>query len=239
MNPSTALLAGVVGYLLGSISFARVIARLFAPGENVAGFQLEIPEAEETVELGGVSGTAVAKKMGEQYGCLTAILDMLKVAIPVLIFKLSHPDQAYHLISAAMGLAGHNWPVYHRFKGGRGLSAIYGGLLVIDWLGVLVTSLVANVLGLVLLKSVFVVYTGGLWLMIPWLWFRTHDPAHLAYIIAANALFLIANIPDMRAVLQARRQGAQWDFDAEMDATPMGKGVKRITRWFRGMSGKE
>jgi glycerol-3-phosphate acyltransferase PlsY len=65
---------------------------------------------------------------------------MLKVAIPTLIVRLWQPDEAYYLVLAGAGVVGHAWPVYHRFRGGRGESPILGGLLVIEALGLLLTT---------------------------------------------------------------------------------------------------
>jgi hypothetical protein len=87
-------------------------------------------------------------------------------------------------------------------------------------------------LGLVVFKSVLVAYTAGLWLMIPWLWFRTHDPAHLAYIVFVNVIFVVAMIPEIRTIRDRRRRGVQGDFAGAMAATPMGQGIKQIANWF-------
>ena len=69
------------------------------------------------------------------------------MALPTLLFRLWQPDVPYYLVAAAAGLVGHDWPLYHRFKGGRGLSAIYGALLVIDWPGLFITSLLGLTTG--------------------------------------------------------------------------------------------
>jgi len=51
---------------------------------------------------------------------ITVVLDMLKITIPTLVFKHVYPDTPYFLITAATGMIGHVWPLYHGFKGGRG-----------------------------------------------------------------------------------------------------------------------
>ena len=68
-----------------------------------------------------------------------------------------------------MAAVGHNWPIYYRFKGGRGISPIMGGMLVVDWLGVVITNLLGLLSDLVI-KSTLV--SSGIWLilMIPWIW---------------------------------------------------------------------
>ena len=238
MNLMTALLSAAIGYLLGSVSFARLVTKLVAPGHEVTGIEFEIPRTQEPVQVEAIAGTAVASQLGDKYGGLTGILDILKVAIPTLVFKMAYPGTPYFLITASAGLMGHNWPLYHRFKGGRGISAIYGGFFVIDWIGTLVTSIASMFLGLVVLRhvlvdyGVLVAYTGGIWLMIPWLWFRTRDVAHLAYVVFVNVIFAVAMIPDIKMMRDLKRRGVQADFARQMDVTPMGRGLKKMANWF-------
>jgi glycerol-3-phosphate acyltransferase PlsY len=52
-------------------------------------------------------------KMGPKVGCTIGLLDILKVTLPVLVFRLLYPDQYYFLIVAIAGMVGHNWPVFH------------------------------------------------------------------------------------------------------------------------------
>jgi len=231
MNLQIALLAAIAGYLLGSISFARIINRLVAPEEQITGIEVET-SSKETLRVETVGGTSISMRLGAKYGGITALLDMLKVAIPTLAFRFAYPQAPYFLITAAMGLVGHNWPLYHRFKGGRGLSAIYGGFLAIDWIGSLVTSIVGMVLGLAVIKDVFVSYLAGLWLMIPWLWFRTHDLAHLAYVVFVNVIFIVAMMPEIRMMRDLRRRGMLDDMTTAMEATPMTRGIKKIAQRF-------
>jgi glycerol-3-phosphate acyltransferase PlsY len=225
------LLAAIVGYLFGSISFARVINRIVAPEQEITGMELDTGSTEK-MWVEAVSGTSISMKLGAKYGGITAVLDILKVAIPTLAFKLGYRDGSYFLATAAMGLIGHNWPLYHRFKGGRGLSAIYGGFLVIDWIGSLVTSFAGMFLGIVVLRNVLVSYLAGLWLMIPWVWFRTRDLAHLIYVVFVNVIFVVAMIPEIRNIRDRRRRGVQGDFAGAMEATPMARGIKRIANRF-------
>lgn len=228
MNVWIALLAAAVGYLLGSISFARVIFRWAAPGQEITGMELDIPGAEEKVHVEAVSGTAVSARLGAKWGGITAILDILKTLLPTLVFRFLLPGSPYFLIVAAMGLVGHNWPIYYRFKGGRGLSPIYGGFLAIAPLGALVTSIVSMILGLFVFKNVLISYLGGLWLMIPWLWFVTQDLAHLAYVLFVNIVFALAMIPEIRGILDRKRRGIEGDVIQAMEMTPMGRMIKKM-----------
>jgi glycerol-3-phosphate acyltransferase PlsY len=91
MNALVALLAGTTGYLIGSISFARLMIRVLAPGADVATIEHAVPGSAEVFESGSVSATAVRFQMGARYGCLAAILDILKAVVPTLVFKLWLP----------------------------------------------------------------------------------------------------------------------------------------------------
>lgn len=232
MNPLIALISVLVGYLLGSISFARVIVKLVAPDQELTGIEMEIAGAKEQIHVEAFSGTAVASTIGDRWGGTTALLDILKAVVPTLAFRLLYPGQPYHLLAATTALVGHNWPIYHRFKGGRGLSPMLGGFLVVDWLGTLVTNLISLVLGMAL-KSIPLAYLGGTWLMIPWLWIRTRgDPAHVIYAIGVNLIMAVAMIPEVRDMIDRKRRGVEVDFSGGMDATPMGRGIKKMAGWF-------
>ncbi|MBN1642752.1 MAG: glycerol-3-phosphate acyltransferase [Anaerolineae bacterium] len=227
MEWSLALLAAAIGYLAGSISFARIVTRLVAPGEAVGDVDLDLPGTEEKVHFSMVSGTTVSIRLGAKWGGITALLDILKVVIPAVVLRFALPGTPYYLIAATLGAVGHNWPVYHRFKGGRGLSPMYGGFLSVAPLGTLVTAIVGMFVGLAC-KSVLLSYMLGPWLMVPWVWWRTRDVAHVVYVVVANVLFLLALIPDIRGILARKRLGVDVDVAQSMELTPMGRGIRKM-----------
>lgn len=232
MDPSIALLAAAVGYLCGAISFARLLVKIVAPKEDLGRIEIHPEGIDAKVVMSAVSATAVSMRLGPKLGFITVVLDMLKIAVPTLALKLLYPGTAYFLITATAGMIGHIWPVYHRFRGGRGLSAVYGGMFVIDPIGVFATSLGGMLLGLFVLRDMFSAYLGGLWLLIPWLWFRTHDPAYLAYAIAVNIIVLLAMLPEMRQYVRLRREGKGDDLAQLMQLTGMGRGIYKMARRF-------
>ena len=197
MNVWIAALAAVSGYLIGSLSFARIVMRMVAPERKDLVIQRTFPGTDEVFESHSIAATFVKEQIGPRYGCLTALLDALKAALPALIFLAWKPDAPYYLVAATLATVGHNYPIYYRFDGGSGLSTIYGGFLVLDWLGVIVTNVVGTAVGILAEQVVLMRWT-GLVLMIPWIWFRTRDPAKLIYVVVSNALFWIAMIPVLR-----------------------------------------
>lgn len=229
MNTSLVLLGALAGYLAGSISFSQLISKLVAPDKDVQDVDIPISGTDRTYRMNARGATTISLVLGPKVGCTIGLLDMAKVALPALIFRLLFPTQPYFLVVAAMGMVGHNWPVYYRFKGGRGISAAYGGMFVVDWLGAVATSSVGMMLGIVVFRDFLVSYLAGLWLMIPWFWFRTDDWRYVAYAVAINLLFMVAMIPDIKQVLELRREaGGKGDMKSMMETTPMGRGMLKM-----------
>jgi hypothetical protein len=110
------------------------------------------------------------------------------------------------------------------------LSAIYGSLLVIDWVGMLVTAIGGMLFGLVVARSVIVAYMAGVWLVLPWLWFRTHRAAYAAYACVLIVLFTSAILPEIREWRRIARDGTWSDPAAVMQLSGMGRGMIKMAR---------
>jgi glycerol-3-phosphate acyltransferase PlsY len=238
MDPLLTLLAAVTGYLCGSISFARLVSKIAAPQEDITKTEIDVEGSEEKMVMSVVSATTVSMHIGPRFGFATVVMDMLKIVVPTLLFKHLAPGPPYFLIAAATGLLGHIWPLYHGFQGGRGLSAVYGGMFAIDWIGVFATSLGGMVFGLFVLRDFLVAYMAGIWFIIPWLWFRTHDVGHLAYAIAVNIILALAMIPEVKQYVKLRREGKVEDLSKVMQLTGMGRGIYKMAERFGLLEGK-
>jgi len=222
--------SALLGYLLGSVSMARVIGRLFAPGEDFSTQDYHILGGD-IMSLDIASATNVSKKLGAKFGCLVSILDMVKVFLPTLFLRLALPETPYFLACAAMGVVGHNFPIYYRFRGGGGLSSALGGLLVVDWLAVVVTPFAGMILGMGLIRDVYVASTLWLFLLIPWLWIRTHDVAYVIYAAVIAVSFILATIPLTIQYLRLRKKGPE-ALVSFYEQFHMGRGLVKIGRLF-------
>ena len=207
MNIWISLIAALIGYFLGAISFARLLGRKFAPDENLEKTTFAIPGSDQHFELKSVSATSIAMRKGPKEGCLTSILDMLKVTLPTLAFRLIFPHTYYYLIAAAAGVAGHNYPIYYGFKGGRGMSPLFGGLLIIDWLAIPITTAASMIIGLLLLKDVFFSYFGTILLLIPWILYRFTAWPYWLYAVAINVLCWSATLPELTSYIKLKQSG--------------------------------
>jgi glycerol-3-phosphate acyltransferase PlsY len=222
-----AIAVAAVGYLFGSISFARMVGSRVVPDADLSSTDLELPGGA-TVEYTGISATSIGARTGPKWGIVVGVADMLKAFIPTLVVRLIWPDDSYHLIIAVAVMVGHNYPIFHRFKGGRGQSPLYGGLLAVDWIALPVTSVLGVAVGLFLLRDMVTAYMLGQWLLIPWFIWRG-GPPEIAYAVAINLLYTVASIPELKGYLAKRQAGelkqvASWrDFKTAHPAMGTGR----------------
>lgn len=230
MISNVAVGIGVAGYLVGSISMARLVTWLFARGHYQADkTDLHLDGSDRTLELKTVSATSVSAQLGSRLGFATYVLDLLKILVPALILKHTRTDSIF-LVFCAGGMLGHVFPIYYRFRGGRGISAAYAGLLAVSWVGFFVCSLGGMLIGLVLVRDMWTAYCAGVWAIIPWVWFTTHDPAYLAYAVFVNVVFMIGMIPETRQWFKIRRENKWNDTTEVMQLSGMGRGLLKMAR---------
>lgn len=119
-----AVAAIVLSYLLGSIPFGLVIGRLFK-GVDVRKYG-----------SGKTGATNVLRTAGKFPALLVLFGDLGKGVGAVFLTRLLLPDNMGVAAGAALAcMVGHNWPVFARFRGGRGVTTYFGGLLALSWLG--------------------------------------------------------------------------------------------------------
>jgi glycerol-3-phosphate acyltransferase PlsY len=113
-------LAIIIGYLLGSIPAAFIITRLIK-GQDI-----------RRIGGGNVGGLNVFREVGLWPALAVGVVDLGKGAAAVAIAKwgLNVPD-AYVLLAGLASVAGHNWMVWLKFSGGKGMGAAMGALLVL------------------------------------------------------------------------------------------------------------
>jgi acyl phosphate:glycerol-3-phosphate acyltransferase len=236
MNVGITALIAVVTYLIGSISFARLFTRWITSGRDLTQHEIGVEGSDEKYKVLSIGGNSVGSMLGAKAGMTVGILDILKIFLPTLFFKLYFPGQpVYFLIAAIAGMVGHIWPIYHQFHGGSGFSAIMGGLLVIDWLAVPVTPILGLFLGMVIFRNMVVASLSWIWLLIPWLWWRFHgDPAYIAYAVIVNILFILAMLPEIKTAMKYQKEGKMTEYGlGSLKSNPMGRGMLKIAKFFK------
>ena len=112
--------AFAAGYLIGSVPFGVVLARLAGLGDIRA------------IGSGNIGATNVLRAGSKPIAALTLVLDAGKGAVPVLIAaRYFGPD--IPLAVAAGAVVGHLFPVWLGFRGGKGVATALGVLLAIAW----------------------------------------------------------------------------------------------------------
>jgi glycerol-3-phosphate acyltransferase PlsY len=223
----TVILCSVSAYLIGSVSFARIVYFLATKKRQIEPFSEPVPHSDETFESDLVSATLVTKKIGARYGVITSVADMMKVAVPTLLVKLAFPGELWFLLVALFGVAGHNFPVYYRFVGGRGESSILGIILVINWFGLIVANLAATLLGFIA-GSVLVIRWGGYVILIFWLWYWFDDWRYALFMLLINCLFWISMRKDLARFIELKKKrGLAFTEEEVSEFILMGKSMGR------------
>jgi acyl phosphate:glycerol-3-phosphate acyltransferase len=138
------LLALATGYLLGSIPFGLVLTRLAGRGDV------------RDIGSGNIGATNVLRTGSKALAAATLILDCLKATAAVLIVRSLWPD--YENFAAAGALIGHLYPVWLKFRGGKGVATLLGILIplmpigaavyAVVWLGLLLAVRISSVAGI-------------------------------------------------------------------------------------------
>lgn len=113
------ILSAVIGYFVGSISFAIVISKTFLKGDV------------RTKGSGNAGATNVARVYGMGIGVLTLLGDALKTVVSMELGRYLGGETGMVLAGAACFI-GHSWPIYYNFKGGKGVTVGAAMALVID-----------------------------------------------------------------------------------------------------------
>jgi glycerol-3-phosphate acyltransferase PlsY len=121
----------ICAYLLGSIPFGLILAKLFGGGDV------------RKSGSGNIGATNVTRVIGPLAGILTLLLDTAKGAGAVLLAeKLSNDGATWMMIAAFAALVGHCFPVWLKFKGGKGVATAAGVFLVVSPLACLAAVIV-------------------------------------------------------------------------------------------------
>jgi glycerol-3-phosphate acyltransferase PlsY len=118
------LLALIVGYLLGSIPFGLVLTKLAGHGDL------------REIGSGNIGATNVLRTGDKKLAALTLVLDALKGTAGVLIGARFGPDAA--ILGGLGAFLGHLFPIWLRFRGGKGVATYIGVLLGLSWPAALV-----------------------------------------------------------------------------------------------------
>lgn len=117
------LISVAIAYLLGSFQTSYIIGKLIK--------KVDIRDYGS----GNPGATNAIRVFGTKFGMLVLIIDALKGALSIVVpkFLFGGTDIAAELLIGIFTIIGHNYPFYMGFKGGKGVAASIGIILMIDW----------------------------------------------------------------------------------------------------------
>ena len=192
MPTNAHFIAAALGYLLGSIPFGYILVRLFH-GEDV-----------RSSGSGNIGATNVGRK-SPTLGVATLLLDAGKGLAAVLVARALFPGTGPLLptTAALFAVVGHLFPVWLKFRGGKGVATSLGAFAVIVPKSVLcmvgVFLIVAAVMRYVSLGSVL---AAGLFPVLVWTLHEYADPRQVVLIAIASLLVVWRHWPNILRLLR-------------------------------------
>lgn len=160
----------VQAYLLGSVSFAYIVGKLV------------IRRDIRKYGSGNAGATNMTRNFGWKLGLVTFIGDIFKGSIAVWIGSLIDPVYGAY-IGAVFAVAGHNWPVFFEFRGGKGAATTLGVMLMLFPL---------QALGIFALSAIFIILTKFV---------SVGSLAGAVFMLAVGFIFYPGNLPMLICLL--------------------------------------
>ena len=228
MNSALPWIAAIAAYLIGSLSFAVIVSSLMGLNDP------------RTYGSGNPGATNVLRSGSKAAAALTLLLDAVKGLVPVLLVKYFGPAYGLHegtlALVAIAAFLGHLFPVFFKFKGGKGVATALGVLLGISgWLGLFVLltwlavafttrySSVSALIAAVLAPVYYVLFGGTLWV---------YDKSLLLAVMAMSALLLWRHAENISRLLKGQESkiGSKKGQPAASAATASKPGEKKKGR---------
>ena len=112
------LIVGIASYLMGSIPFGLILTKIF------------LNKDIRDIGSGNIGATNALRTGNKLIGYSTLILDIAKAIIPVIFVKINYPELIY--IASLSAFLGHVFPIWLKFRGGKGVATYVGILFSIN-----------------------------------------------------------------------------------------------------------
>jgi len=150
----------ILGYLLGSIPNVYIMVKLFT-GKDV-----------RKIGSGNVGGLNAMRNVSLPVGLLGGLLDVAKGVLAVFLAQKLGLHEIVPLLTGIAAVAGHNWPLYLNFTGGKGVGTAVGVMSMIKPM-VLIPCLIGGVLIALILRESSIGAVAGFLVGTIYLWYTT------------------------------------------------------------------
>jgi len=186
------LLLAAGAYVIGAIPFAYLFGRLFK--------HVDVRHTGS----GNVGAMNAFKHVGRVTGILTVLADIAKGALAVHLALLYSDLPELYLLAAFLVVLGHNYNIFLGFKGGKGLAALAGALIIISPLTIIYALILIAAIAF-LVRDTNTAFGVGVLFLPALLYFQTGS---IIYVLTGLAIALIIaakHIKDFQAYREGRR----------------------------------
>jgi glycerol-3-phosphate acyltransferase PlsY len=182
------ILSIIIGYLLGSIPTAFIVSRL-RKGIDI-----------RNVGSRNMGGANVMREIGAREGIFVGLVDIAKGTAAILIAQALDIPELWVFGAGFAALVGHNFPVFARFRGGRGSATIIGIFLVLAPEAMLITLVVVAIPFFTTRKFGAALLIGFALLPL-FLWLLEGSLALVRYALAIDIFMLIRNLTVIKQIV--------------------------------------
>jgi acyl phosphate:glycerol-3-phosphate acyltransferase len=189
----------IISYLIGSIPTGLLVAKTVGGGDI------------RNAGSGNIGATNVTRLLGKKLGIITLLGDVLKAILPMLVVYgyfvhsgVSISSQNLDLIVSLCGAAaflGHIFPIYLKFKGGKGVATALGVFIVLEPVAVLISLFlfvgIVYVSGFVSLGSLLVSA-----LLTLWIWLLGGSPNHIFLALFVAVFIWLKHMENINRLLE-------------------------------------
>ncbi|ATO57333.1 glycerol-3-phosphate 1-O-acyltransferase PlsY [Bartonella sp. 1-1C] len=120
----------LISYLIGSVSFGLLFTKFYKLGDI------------RTIGSGNIGATNVLRTGNKKIATFTLLCDILKGTFVIWVTKFLFPTVEIALLAGFLAFLGHIYPIWLKFKGGKGVATYLGVCLGFDWLAALIFIIV-------------------------------------------------------------------------------------------------
>lgn len=187
----------LAAHVLGSVPTAYIVVRA-VNGEDI-----------RDVGSHNVGALNAYRRVGAWAGLTVLLVDAAKGVLAVTVPRLLGIDDWALFITTPLVVAGHNWPVFLNFRGGKGAAAIFGiSLVIVPWLTVIIAGL--SILVMLLLRNVVLSATFGFMLLNILLWVTGQGAEQVGLCLLLTLLVTGTYVLNVRDQILSNIKARQW-----------------------------
>ncbi|MFB3079226.1 MAG: glycerol-3-phosphate acyltransferase [Lysobacterales bacterium] len=193
----TVIILAIGAYVLGSVPTAYILVRLAKRGDI------------RELGSGNVGAMNAYQQVGAWAGLAVLVVDTAKGVVAVAVPRLFGVVGWALFITTPLVIAGHNWPVFLGFRGGKGAAAIFGiSLVIVPWLTVITAG--PSILVMLLLRNVVLGAAVGFIMLNTLLWVTGQGAQQVGLCLLLTFLVTVTYVVNVREHIISSIRARQW-----------------------------